>query len=353
MYATGLRFGLGTVDGFDQRFDPQLVGARERGLHQRAARDLQQQARARDRRVQRRRRRDGSASPARAARRISGIRRSTTRVSQETREYVPMVLAAAWLFMHPERYNLEFPKIAGAAGSITLARPASIAELTICLGQDGNAEDGWFRTLRNLNPQLDPQQAASRPAAKLAVPRAARNGLRARLRERTVADARGRPAFGGRAVAAAGEPRAHAGRSSRAATSCARATRCRRSRRKVGCSGVSEIAAANNLRASALCAQAGQDAARFRSARDARTRRRATVRRDEASLVRRADRSRDRQSAGASSRRLPVRPLAPHWLPRTSWLSSAAGIESFSARIARMTWRCSSCCSANCESLVS
>ena len=28
-------------------------------------------------------------------------------VSQETREYVPMVLAAAWLFLHPERYNLR------------------------------------------------------------------------------------------------------------------------------------------------------------------------------------------------------------------------------------------------------
>jgi len=90
-------------------------------------------------------------------------------VSQETREYVPMVLAAAWLFMHPERYNLEFPKIPGHPGSIILKRPASIAELTVCLGQDGNLQNGWFRTLRNLNPQLDPQ--SEQPAgARLAVP---------------------------------------------------------------------------------------------------------------------------------------------------------------------------------------
>ena len=36
--------------------------------------------------------------------------------------------------------------------------PTSIDELTICLGQEGNI-NGWFRTLRNLNPAFEPQQA--------------------------------------------------------------------------------------------------------------------------------------------------------------------------------------------------
>ncbi|MER3547412.1 MAG: lytic transglycosylase, partial [Rhodanobacteraceae bacterium] len=66
-------------------------------------------------------------------------------------------LAAAWLFLHPERYNLRFPQIDGAPGHIILQRPASLTELAVCLGQAGGQRYGWFRTLRNLNPQLDPQ----------------------------------------------------------------------------------------------------------------------------------------------------------------------------------------------------
>jgi membrane-bound lytic murein transglycosylase D len=67
------------------------------------------------------------------------------------------VLAAAWLFLHPERYNLEFPKLDGAPAAITLKNAASIDELTVCMGQHGNA-NGWFRTLRNLNPAYEPHQ---------------------------------------------------------------------------------------------------------------------------------------------------------------------------------------------------
>jgi len=36
-----------------------------------------------------------------------------------------------------------------------VARETSLGELTICLGQADNP-DGWFRTLRNLNPRLEP-----------------------------------------------------------------------------------------------------------------------------------------------------------------------------------------------------
>jgi len=168
MYATGLRFGLGTVDGFDQRFDPKLSArANAAYINEQLAifnNKLELVIGAYN---------GGEGAMQRLAGR-GGVQNFWDpqvyyAVSQETREYVPMVLAAAWLFMHPERYNLAFPKIAGSPGSITLARPASIAELTVCLGQDGNEESGWFRTLRNLNPQLDPQQPE--PAgAKLVVP---------------------------------------------------------------------------------------------------------------------------------------------------------------------------------------
>ena len=80
-------------------------------------------------------------------------------LSEETREYVPAVLAAAWLFLHPDSYNLHLPHIDGVPGQITLKRPASLSELTICLGSAQGMDDGWFRTLRNLNPRLDPQIA--------------------------------------------------------------------------------------------------------------------------------------------------------------------------------------------------
>jgi membrane-bound lytic murein transglycosylase D len=83
-------------------------------------------------------------------------------LSAETREYVPMVLAAAWLFLHPAEYNLRFPKVDGAAGHIDLANAASLNELSVCLGNDANAHYGWYRTLRNLNPQLRPSDVQAK-----------------------------------------------------------------------------------------------------------------------------------------------------------------------------------------------
>lgn len=80
-------------------------------------------------------------------------------LSQETRDYVPSVLAAAWLFLHPQSYNLKFPRVDGAPGSITLKRAASLSELTVCMGSTDGMDRGWFRILRNLNPRLDPQVA--------------------------------------------------------------------------------------------------------------------------------------------------------------------------------------------------
>ncbi len=169
MYATGMRFGLGTEDGFDERFDP-AQAARANAEY------LDEQLRIFN----------NNLEVTLAAynggegrmRRLVGDDTSTSfydpriynQLSQETRDYVPAVLAAAWLFLHPDSYNLRFPKVDATPGSITLARPASLTELTVCLGSAGGLADGWFRTLRNLNPRLDPQ--VSQPAGvKLVVPK--------------------------------------------------------------------------------------------------------------------------------------------------------------------------------------
>src|SRR5688500_15604754 len=131
MYATGLRFGLGPVDGFDQRFDPKLSArANAAYVNEQLSifnNNLELVIGAYN---------GGEGAMRRRVARVgSGPSFWDPKiyydVSQETREYVPMVLAAAWLFLHPERYNLVFPKAVIAPGSITLQRPASIAELTI------------------------------------------------------------------------------------------------------------------------------------------------------------------------------------------------------------------------------
>jgi membrane-bound lytic murein transglycosylase D len=246
MYATGLRFGLGTVDGFDQRFDPKLAARANAAYVNEQLAIFNNQLELVI----------GAYNGGEGAmQRLAGKGGAQNfwdpqvyyAVSQETREYAPMVLAAAWLFMHPERYNLVFPKIAGQPGSITLARPASIAELTICLGNEADSEDGWFRTLRNLNPALDPQQAE--PAgARLAVPAEleavyARNcadgkwpDLAAELHSAVVPS----PPPGSLVHAKTLTPRAYIVRKGDTLSSIAR---------KVGCHSVREIAAANDLHA--------------------------------------------------------------------------------------------------------
>jgi membrane-bound lytic murein transglycosylase D len=161
MYATGMRFGLTSDDGFDLRFDP-AASARANAEY------ISEQLRVFNDNLEltlgaynggegRMRRTVGDTTS------VSFYDpRIYNQLSQETRDYVPAVLAAAWLFQHPRSYNLRFPKIDGAAGTITLKRPASLSELTVCLGSAGGMNDGWFRTLRNLNPRLDPQ--VSQPA---------------------------------------------------------------------------------------------------------------------------------------------------------------------------------------------
>lgn len=158
MYATGLRFGLNTEDGFDSRFDP-AEAARANAEYM----DEQLKAFNNNLELTLAAYNGGEGR----MRRLVGDNTSVSlydptiynQLSQETRDYVPSVLAAAWLFLHPESYNLRFPRVDGAPGSIVLKRPASLTELTVCLGSAGGMSDGWFRTLRNLNPRLDPQVA--------------------------------------------------------------------------------------------------------------------------------------------------------------------------------------------------
>ena len=73
---------------------------------------------------------------------------------RETRDYVPLVMGAAWLFLHSEDFNLEFPTYENMHAMIELPVTMSLGEITICLGQI-YSRNGWFRTLRNLNPRIE------------------------------------------------------------------------------------------------------------------------------------------------------------------------------------------------------
>ncbi len=160
MPATGSRFGLNTINGFDQRFDPTMAAQAT------AAYFNEQLGQLNDNLALVLAAYNGGEG--RMGRLVSGMSDASFwdpkvyfSLSAETREYVPMVLAAAWLFLHPQRYNLHFPKIDGAPGYVTLVNPASLNELTVCLGDGDGAHYGWYRTLRNLNPQMEPSQLQS------------------------------------------------------------------------------------------------------------------------------------------------------------------------------------------------
>jgi membrane-bound lytic murein transglycosylase D len=152
MFHTGARFGLGRdASGFDTRYDPYASGQasaaymneRMRGLNNNIELALAAYN-------------GGEGRAARVYRENPGLGFWDDVVYRqfpgETRDYVPMVIAAAWLFLHPRQYGLEFPKVNAQAAPLKLARDASIYELTICLGNSGTRE-GYMRTLRNLNPR--------------------------------------------------------------------------------------------------------------------------------------------------------------------------------------------------------
>jgi membrane-bound lytic murein transglycosylase D len=169
MPATGSRFGLDTIDGFDERFDPTMASrAAASYLDEQLGNlndDLALVLAA------------YNGGEGRIGRLAAGTQNANFwdpdiyfSLSAETRAYVPMVLAAAWLFLHPAEYHLRFPKVDGAPGHVDLANAASLDELSVCLGNDDNARYGWYRTLRNLNPQLGPSDVQP-PGTRVNMPK--------------------------------------------------------------------------------------------------------------------------------------------------------------------------------------
>ena len=156
MPATGRRFGLGWIDGFDTRFEPQLAArASVLYLNERFAQlgpDLELALAA------------YNGGEGRVGRLVRNAPAGSSfwdpaifnALPRETRDYVPYVLAAAWLFLHAEDYGLVFPRVNGAATMLRLQQPASLNQLTICLGNP-QTRYGYFRALRNLNPRWLPQ----------------------------------------------------------------------------------------------------------------------------------------------------------------------------------------------------
>jgi membrane-bound lytic murein transglycosylase D len=152
MYDTGLRFGIGPDgSGFDTRYDP-LSAARASASYlnerMRQLNDSIELALAAY---------NGGEGRAKRIYDAGGGRgfwdaRIYEQFPAETRDYVPMVIAAAWLFLHPEEYGLDVDRVDARPASLVLQKPASIYELTICLGDRGT-RDGYLRTLRNLNPR--------------------------------------------------------------------------------------------------------------------------------------------------------------------------------------------------------
>jgi membrane-bound lytic murein transglycosylase D len=154
MPATGRRFGLGNDGtGFDTRYDPRLsADAAARYLTERMAglNDSIELSLA-----------GYNGGEGRAARVFQGSGGRSfwdadvyNQFPAETKDYVPMVIAAAWLFLHPKDYGIRWPRVSTRPATVRLSQPASIYELAICLGNYGS-RDGYMRALRNLNPRWD------------------------------------------------------------------------------------------------------------------------------------------------------------------------------------------------------
>ena len=155
MSATGRRFGLGDDGtGFDTRYDPHAAAeASASYLNERMGelnRSIEMALAA------------YNGGEGRALRVYQGSNGRGfwdadvyNQFPAENRDYVPMVIAAAWLFLHPKQYGLNFPRVQAKPALLRLEKPSSIYELTICLGGGGTRE-GFMRALRNLNPRYQP-----------------------------------------------------------------------------------------------------------------------------------------------------------------------------------------------------
>jgi membrane-bound lytic murein transglycosylase D len=167
MASTGRRYGLGVVDGFDQRFDPGAATRASVAYLNDQFRDLNNSLELVLAAY------NGGETRMRRLVRATGKGRLWDdeiywALPRETREYVPKVLAAAWLFMHAEEYRLAFPELDTRPASVTLQHEAALSELAVCMGQ-GESRAGWFRVLRNLNPHMNPSERQS-AGTTIAVP---------------------------------------------------------------------------------------------------------------------------------------------------------------------------------------
>ncbi|GAA5075852.1 transglycosylase SLT domain-containing protein [Lysobacter panacisoli] len=154
MYSTGRRFGLGEDGtGFDTRYDA-------RASSQAAASYFNERLGQLNRSIELSLAAyNGGEGRAQRVYNSSGGRNFWdesvyNQFPAETRDYVPMVIAAAWLFLHPKEYGLTPPKVDARPAPLRLSKGSSIYELTICLG-NGGTRDGFMRALRNLNPRYE------------------------------------------------------------------------------------------------------------------------------------------------------------------------------------------------------
>jgi len=154
MPSTARRFGLGPDGtGFDTRYDPRAAAEASAAYLNERLRELNNDVELALAGY------NGGEGRALRVYRASGGSgfwnlRAYEQFPPETRDYVPMVIAAAWIFLHPRQFGVTFPKVEATPAALKLVRPASIYELTVCLGNSGN-RDGYMRTLRNLNPRFD------------------------------------------------------------------------------------------------------------------------------------------------------------------------------------------------------
>jgi len=154
MPATGRRFGLGPDGtGFDTRFDARSAAEASATYLNERMRELNGSVELSLAGYN-----GGEGRAVRVFRQSGGqgfwVDSVYNQFPGETKDYVPMVIAAAWIFLHPQQYGVELPKISAQPATLRLAKSTTIYELTICLGSHGT-RDGYMRALRNLNPRYE------------------------------------------------------------------------------------------------------------------------------------------------------------------------------------------------------
>ena len=153
MPATAARFGLGPDGtGFDTRYDPRSAAEASASYLNERLRELNNSIEYSVAAYN-----GGEGRAARIFNQAGSDFWNQAAYSQfpaETQDYVPMVIAAACIFLHPRQYGVAFPKIDAQPATLKLARSTTIYELTICLGS-AHTRDGYMRTLRNLNPRYE------------------------------------------------------------------------------------------------------------------------------------------------------------------------------------------------------